>query len=297
MQRLLKWLFPVVIVADVALVWGQVLDTGTALLVGGVFELLAFVLGVRAVLVGWLRYRRDRGAGVDAEAALVDGLEVLFPRPAAVLVAKEPLIWLCLWRAVFRRRPLSATEFSYGKRSVMGAFAFVVLLSAPVEVLLFELLIPWEPVRWALLVVSVYSAVWLVGFAASLRVLPYRLEPDALRLHYGVLAGGRVPYLAVDAVDVERRKSPAGKEGAQVVAGVAYLAVGGRTDLTLHLREPVILAGLFRPLPPATTLCLAADAPEPLATALRQRAGLAPGGPPAAPVASPRPRPQPVSSQ
>lgn len=56
---------------------------------------------------------------------------------------------------------------------------------------------------------------------------------------------------------------------------MAYLGTGGRTDLTLHLRVPVIVRGLREATKPVTTICLAADEPEALAQALAQRSGVA----------------------
>jgi hypothetical protein len=128
------------------------------------------------------RYRRDRAAGLDIETAVEDGIAVIFPRSVARLVALEPRIWIALFKWAFRRRPLAPNEFSYHKRSAMGAFLALVLLTLPVELLLYEILIPWPVVRWLLLVVSVYAVFWMLGLFASLRVLPYRLDAGGLKV-------------------------------------------------------------------------------------------------------------------
>jgi len=47
MKRVLKWFLPALVVAEIALVWGHVLDAGTALLVGGGIELLLLRRGRR----------------------------------------------------------------------------------------------------------------------------------------------------------------------------------------------------------------------------------------------------------
>jgi hypothetical protein len=54
----------------------------------------------------------------------------------------------------------------------------------------------------------------------------------------------------------------------------AYIAMGGRTDLTIRLREPVVLHGLLKPTIPVRTIHFTADEPDRLAGALRERAGL-----------------------
>lgn len=281
MQKLFKWFFPLVLIANIVLVWARVLDARTALLVGGTLEALGFVLGLRAVVVAIRAYRRNRAVGLNMESALEDGLTLLFPRKIARLVALEPRIYVCLYRFL-RRRPLAADEFAYHRRSAIGAIVALIFLTAPFEVLAYELLIPWSGVRLALLALTLYSMVWLLGFYASLRTLPYRLAADGLHLHYGILGAGIVPYSALADATLERRKAPQGNEGLQTTRdGALYLAIGGRTDLTLRLHTPVILQGLFQPLPPATVLHLAADDPAALVAALRARADLPPSDLPA----------------
>jgi hypothetical protein len=283
MERVLKWSLPALILVNVALVWSGVLEAGTAILVGAAIELLVALVAVRQVVVAIRRYRRDRAAGLDIETAVEDGIAVIFPRTMARLVALEPRIWIALFKWAFLRRPLAPHEFSYHKRSAMGAFLALVLLTLPVEVLLYEILIPWPIVRWILLVVSVYAVFWLLGLFASLRVLPYRLDAAGFKIRYGVLADGFVPYGLISAVELQRRKSP-DQEGLRVVAeeDAAYFAAGGRTDLTLHLREPIVLHGLLKPLPSVRTIHLAADKPDHLAAELRTRSDIE-----AAPQAAP----------
>jgi membrane protein YdbS with pleckstrin-like domain len=275
MERVLKWSLPALILVNVALVWSGILEAGTAIMVGAALELLVALIAMRQVVVAIRRYRRDRAAGLDIETAVEDGIAVIFPRTLARLVALEPRIWIALVKWAFRRRPLAPNEFTYHKRSAMGAFLALVLLTLPVELLLYEILIPWPIVRWILLVVSVYAVIWMLGLFASLRVLPYRLDADGLRIRYGVLADGFVPYTLISAIELQRRKSP-DQEGLRLVAeeDAAYLSAGGRTDITLHLREPIVLRGLLKSHPPVLTIHLAADKPDALATGLRKHTGV-----------------------
>jgi hypothetical protein len=198
-------------------------------------------------------YRRNRAAGLNVEAAVIEGLSVLLPRPVARFVALEPRIWICLYRWAFRRRPLAAEEFRYSKRSMMVTMLAFVVMVVPVETLAYEFLIPWSWLRWLLFLATVYMTLWVVGLYASLQVLPYRLDADGIRLHYGLLAEGFVPYAHIADVIVERAKAPEGQEGLRAVPrrSAAYLAAGGRTDLTLRLREPVVLQGMIKEAAPA----------------------------------------------
>ena len=273
---MLKWALPVLVALDVALLASGVLDARTALVVG--LGLEAAILGVVGynLVVAFMRYGRDRAAGVGAERALEAGLEVFMPRRAARLLALEPRLWYLLGKWLFRRRNLREGEYGYNKRSMMGALVAIVVVSAPVELLLAELLVPWPPVKWALGIAAVYGALWLVGLVVSMRVLPHRLERDGLRVQYGLLASGYILYENIEAVETGRVKLPGGaSEGLIVPKGkeVAYIGVGGRADVTLRLREPVRLQRLVSETEPVRTIHLAADDPVGLGEALRERVG------------------------
>lgn len=284
MERLFKWALPVLLLGNLALVGSGVLEAQTALLVGVVAEGLLLVVGGRQIWVAVRRYRQDRAAGLDLEAALEEGLAVFLPRPAARLAALEPRLWITLVRWLLRR-PVGPDTFPYARRSLFGPMLGLVAFSAPVEIFAFELLIPWPLVRVLLLIASVYSVLWLAGLYAGLKMYPHRLTADTLRFYQGLLASGAVPYEQIAAVEAVRRKAPGGKDGLQTVPaeGAAYLAAGGRTDVTLRLRAPTVIAGLLRPTPPVTTVHLAADDGPALAAALQARLAAAPT--PAIPVA------------
>lgn len=104
-------------------------------------------------------------------------------------------------------------------------------------------------------------------------MLPHRLSNDLLLINYGALAEGKIPYSSIDSLDVDQRKAPDGREGLRLSPDktTAYIGVGGKTDVTIHLREPLTLSGLLGPTSPVTTVCFAADEPERLARELGVR--------------------------
>jgi hypothetical protein len=148
------------------------------------------------------------------------------------------------------------------------------------------LLIPWPLVRVLFLLATLYSTLWIIGLYAGMKMYPHRLTAAGLRFYLGLQAGGVVPYTQIAAVEAVRRKSPGGKDGLLTVPAedAAYLAVGGRTDVTLRLHAPAVIAGLLRPTPPVTVVHLASDDGPVLAQALQAR--LTAAAPPAA-VAAP----------
>ncbi|TAK36545.1 MAG: hypothetical protein EPO21_02240 [Chloroflexota bacterium] len=273
LERAIKWLLPAMVVAEVVLVRAGLLDPRSAVAVVVAIEFLLLLVAGRQIIAAVRRYRRGRSAGLDIWAAVEDGLAVLLPRPVARAVALEPRIWVCLGTWLFRRGRLQEDKFRYNKRSPVGVLLIVVVITSPMELLLFELLIPWGWLRWVLLVAAVYMLVWAFGFYASIVTLPHKLEANGLRLRYGTFADALIPYEEIAALELKRLKPPKGRDGLCVARdeNAAYLTVGGRTDLTLHLRAAHLVQGLFRPTPPVTTVHLSADEPERLARELERR--------------------------
>lgn len=263
MEHATKWLMLVLIIAEVILVRAGLLDVATAVVVVVGIEALLFVVAGRQIVIAVRRYRRDRVTGLDLWTSLEDGLSSLLPRPLARVVALEPKLWACLGKWVLRRNRPGQREYHYHKRSPVGSLLLVVLFTAPVEVLLFELLVPWAWLRWLLLIGAIYMLFWAFGFYASLLMLPHRLGPAGITLRYGAVAEGSIPYSEIARVERERRQPLGRGDGLSVqrTESAAYLAVGGQTDVTLHLRTPRALCGLLGPTVPVTTVHLAVDDP------------------------------------
>lgn len=283
MKRALKLLLPALFVAEALLVWSGAMDLGVALLVVAGIEVLFLAAVVSEFLLVVRRYRRGRASGLDGWAALEGGLAMLLPRRAARLFVVELRLWGCLIRWISRRARLGENDFSYRRRSPTAPVIVMVALVGPVELLFWELLIPWAWLRLSLLVLSIYALIWLLGLHASLVALPHRLEENGLRLRYGAFAEGFVPYAEISEVEHATRKSPKGGEGLRAAPeeDALYLATGGRTDLTLHLNSPRAVKGLSQTLEPTKTIHLAADEPGELTAKLRHAGAAATVSPPA----------------
>jgi hypothetical protein len=279
-ERLFKWLTLAVIVANIALVRTGVLGLGEAVGVGVAIEALLLLLGGRQLIVAVRRYRHDRARGFDAWDALTEGWSLVLPGRLARLLVLEIRLWACLWRWLFRRRDAVAGGFSYHGRSPLGVFLIFLLLTAPPEIALVELLVPWAWLRWALLAGVFYGIAWLAGYAAALVVLPHRLEPGGLRLRLGLQAEVFIPFTAIAVAEQRRCAAPGGRDGCRVVPApepgspaTAFLAVGGRTDVTLRLREPRRVRRLPDWTAPVATVHVAVDRPGDLLEALRPHLG------------------------
>ncbi len=276
MERALKWLLPALIVTEVALVWSRLLSIGDAVAVVAGIEVLLILLGGRQVFVAARGYRQRRASGLDAWSALEDGLSAVLPRLFARIMVLEPRLWACLFRWILRRTKLREGEFGYHKQSTMDMIVLMVVLVSPIEIVVFELLIPWAWLRWLVLFLEVYTVFWFLGFHASLSALPHRLEETGARLRHGAFAEVFVPYAEIESVGRTIQKAPKWGDGLQPAPeeeGAAYLAINGKTNLTLRLKTPLTVKGVFRSFGPVGTIYLSADEPSLFARKLEQRMG------------------------
>lgn len=292
MKRILRWMLPILILIEGGLLWSGRLDLKDAVIVVAVIEALLAVTVVGEVLLVARRYRHGRSEGLDFWTALEDGLAVIMPGKLARIAALEPRLSVCLARWALRRVRPTEDEFGYHEKSPLGYIVLMVLMTAPVEVLIFEILIPWAWLRWTLLLLSVYAAFWILGFHASLITLPHRLESSGVRLRYGLFAELFVPYAEVSGVEHGARKAPKPGDGLQTTPdeGAVYLAINGKTDLTLRLSEPRPVRGFFKNTEPAAEIHFAADDPERFLRDLRSHTGIQAGM--AGRGSSNRPRPR-----
>lgn len=272
-RRALRWSLPAVLLVEGALVLSGALGLGDALLVLAGIEVLVLLVGVGGMVLVVRRYRGDRRAGLGPWEALEGGLSVVLPRPVARLVVSEPRLFVCLGRWALGRGRTGEGEFAYGKGSPLGMLLVMVLLTAPVEVAFWELLVPWAWLRWVLLVLSVYSVLWLLGVYASRVTLPHRVEEDGIRLRQGLFAEAFVPYAQIANVERKRRRSPRDGDGLQGSpdGDAAYLAINGSVDLALALKSPLTVRGFFKDRGPVRNIHAAADEPGKMVREIRRR--------------------------
>ena len=194
-------------------------------------------------------------------------------------LAKHAVVFeLRLYRSLFRwlvRRPdhggPTDVPFTYA-RSVTPVMWLWIFASAA-EVPLVHLLIPWDGVRIALLVVGVWGLVWMVGLLASLYVFPHLLGPTALRVRGGASHSITIGWDAVAAVTRQQRDlestvwtlQPRDTErGVDLQVGVS-----GQVNVHVQLREPTVVATAKGPME-IVELSFFADEPRSLVTQARK---------------------------
>ncbi|MGW6570227.1 hypothetical protein [Streptomyces sp. NPDC054975] len=236
---------PAEVVLAVCLVAGVRIPP-SALVAAEIATLLLLVAG----LVGYVRLRRS---GLSARKALGE----LVPEPVLRLVGHELRLMASLGLWVARRRVgvrPGDQVFAHARdqAALMYGFAFVCL----VETVGMSYLLGDLPVVHAIvLVLDVYTVLFVLGLHAASVTRPHLLTPGALRLRQAAHVDLLVP---LDRIATVRHELVFTHEKAE---GELNLTVGSQTSLTIELTEPVDAPRLLgAPRPVRLVRCHADDA-------------------------------------
>ena len=266
-RRLVRWSFIVTLPLAVLLASARGIE---GLLVIFVLEFSAFML----VLALAARLGGERGQ-VILDLVMHPSIRRLFRSEAAIVFTLP----VALARPVRKR---STDEFGYAKGNNELPLAIALTPAIIVETTVVQLLLPnsLAPVRLALLLASGYGLLWIIGWAAGLRIFPHQLGDDVSRVRLGQLYRASVPIGLIRSATLRRER--VGKRTALVLDGDrAAFAVDGCVELHLELSAPVAVERPVGEPVLVTALSIAVDDPRTLERRLTDRnppTPLTPGG-------------------
>ncbi|WP_406057881.1 hypothetical protein OG462_14660 [Streptomyces sp. NBC_01077] len=246
--RLLRLVAYVALPAEVVL---------AVLLVGGVRIPAAVWAGaeflvVALVLAEGLAYLRLRRRGLSRREAVAE----LVPEAVLRIMGHELRIMASLGRWVARRpHGVEGVDgvFPHARdqAALMYGFAFVCLVES---VGMSYLLADWPVVHAIVLVLDVYTVLFVFGLHAASVTRPHTLTGDVLRLRQAAHVDVSVP---LDRIASVRHELVFSHEKAE---GELNLAVGSQTSVTIELTEPVDAPRFFgAPRPVRLVRCHADD--------------------------------------
>ncbi|MEW2632492.1 hypothetical protein AB0903_12735 [Streptomyces sp. NPDC048389] len=218
---------------------------------------VALLLGAEVFTYVTLRRRGLTGRQAVAE---------LVPVPVLRLVGHELRLMRSLFLWAGRRRDgVGPGDRAFGhardQAALMYGFTFVcVVETAAVSYLLMDR----PTVHAAVLVLDVYTVLFMLGLQAASVTRPHVLSADTLRLRRAGHVDLRIPLDRIAGVRYEPRFTHEPRDG------VLDLKVAAQTSVTLELSEPVPHAGLLGRERPVRTVRVHADDAKAFATALRE---------------------------
>ena len=190
--RYLRWTGPVLLVVEIVLVLTGRLGVGVAAAVFLVFEGVLALAAAGQLLGAAHSYRRGRAAGLGTEEAVLAAVQAALPAPVAFVVGHEVRMLSSLVLLLRGRRngvPPGAVALPYDR--ALRPMAWLLLGVSVVELVVVELVVPWPAARLVLLLLGLWSLLFVAGMAAAWVVRPHVLTPEVLRLRSGTWADVR----------------------------------------------------------------------------------------------------------
>ncbi|WP_377320614.1 hypothetical protein ACFJIY_16420 [Pimelobacter simplex] len=187
-------------------------------------------------------------------------------------VRLEVQLYAALGRWLARRVDVPAGATGWGYSRMVTPVMWLWIFGSACELPIAHVLVPWEGVRIALLVVGVWGVVWMIGLLASLKVYPHLVAEAGLTVRYGKLARIAVPWTAIaearyDDRDIEgvvrTLRTREGEAGTEL-----YVPVNNRVNVVLVLAEPLPVP-MPRGVVPAVLLGIWLDDPREFVAAAR----------------------------
>jgi hypothetical protein len=188
-------------------------------------------------------------------------------------VVFEVRLYRSLFRWVTRRADRGGpgdVAFPYAR--MVTPVMWLWIFASAAEIPLVHVLVPWDGIRFALLVTGIWGVVWMIGLLASLWVYPHLLTPDRLVVRNG--AGHRVelPWDLVASLTVRTEDLPSSVWTLQPLETPdgLDLNVGTGAQVNIHARlvAPTVVATAKGPME-IVELSFYADEPRDLVAAAR----------------------------
>jgi hypothetical protein len=208
------------------------------------FVAAALELAVLAVFVFIARRtRRLVASQVDADVpervrAALGGAS----RVADVMAMELAILYYAF--ASWRRRPFvpaGGRGFSYHRRSGYAGLLYAVVGAVTVEMVALDFLVRARHSQAAnvLLVIDLFAAAWLLGFARAVQLRPIIVTTTEVRLRSGLRWALDIPRDMIDSIETGRVKAPS-----KGTSGYLRLAPGEPNTL-ITLREPMRAVGSY----------------------------------------------------
>ncbi|PZF79776.1 hypothetical protein [Jiangella anatolica] len=196
----------------------------------------------------------------------------------ATLFQKASAYEAGVWRSLYvwlARRPrvpeAGATPFGYLEPVSLVIWMFIG--GSVIEVVVVHFILPWPIAQAIALIIGIWGLIWMLGYAAALRVHPHAVGPTGLWVRNGAVVDVPLRWEDIDAIRIQKRTLPESKT-VQVADGedgaVLHVAVSGQVNVHLVLFDPVTVQLLDGPVT-FTELRFWADDPKGLVILARQR--------------------------
>ena len=221
-------------------------------------ELTVLTVVIRKVRILSREFKTSKG-DLDFYSALSRATKEVLPEPLPRFFTSEISMFYYGFFA-WKKKATLENEFSYhrktGTGSILGVFVFLIGL----ETFPFHLLISrWnEVVAWVITIISIYTALQLLGILRSIARRRIRLGENELHLNYGIMADVSIPYAAIVSVEEQNKGLKFDKE----IRQLCPFGELEKYNLVIKVSETMTIKGMYGLNKSFTTLALFVDEKE-----------------------------------
>ncbi|MNU60173.1 hypothetical protein D3C71_493560 [compost metagenome] len=188
------------------------------------------------------KYKRLKGLTPDFFHALKNTCNEILPKKLVLPFAAEVAVFyygFINWKT----REMNKNEFTYHKNSGTPALFGVFIMMIGIETFVLHFLLArWSIVAaWILTVLSVYTAIQILGFARSLSKRPISINNDSLTLNYGILNEVEIPFSDIDNIELSSKSL----EKSKLTKTLSPLGELESHNVIIHLKKENELIGLY----------------------------------------------------
>ncbi|MEV4635785.1 hypothetical protein AB0J80_00375 [Actinoplanes sp. NPDC049548] len=163
--------------------------------------------------------------------------------PARRAVEMEIAMWRSLVRWLLRRpAPLSAGDVPFPYlgvvKPILGIFIALSIVEIPILDLVIRKVVPWQPARWIMLVISIWGLLWMLGLYAGMRINPHVVGAAGIQVRMGPTLGFTIAWADVESATRRHRTMPSAKS-VQIEDDALHIVAGSQTSVDLRLRRPM----------------------------------------------------------
>lgn len=201
------------------------------------------VFGVIIYKIRQLRKAFRQTEDLDFFSQLKMATKQVLPAKVAPIFVTEISMFYYAFVAWRKPKPLQANQFSSHKESgvlaLYGAFLFVILIEA---VALHFLLVQWSLIAaWILTILSVYTAIQVLGFVKSIPRRAITVHNDHIHITHGMLSEMRIPKSQIEKVERFTRDL----EPDEKIPHISPLGKMTAHNVKFTFREPVTIELLY----------------------------------------------------
>jgi hypothetical protein len=259
--------FAVVGVQVVLLATG-IIDLARAVIIVLTLELALITVVIAELAALRAAFLRARKSGATRGRAASEALDAALPRPVAFMIRQEFQVFGALV-LLARGRAGNGDRVALGYAREVRVMVWVLVVISVSGALAAGLFLTLAWLRWLLVVLGCYWALWAIGYGVLMARNPHLLDPRELRLQLGASRDFSIPTSAIRGVRVDERRGV--RQTGQVSDGELTIALFGRTNLLLELEDGVAVEIGGEPRSVHRVRFLV-DQPEPAAILLKEAA-------------------------